>query len=203
MHEKQIELLKKAQEGKLRGLTLRQMGKFIDTEHPNTVRFHLQKLIDKGFVDTNYEPIAVATDNFYHIPILGSANCGVATFDASDNIQGYLPVSKTLLNGGHVGEHFALRATGNSMNKSNPPITDGDYVLVKMARADLIQDGDYVVTLFGEQANIKKLQLRDDLALFVSESTQNYPPIVATREDFESGIVNIRGKIIKVISTHD
>lgn len=202
MHKNQLELLKQAREGKLKGLTLRQMGKFISTEHPNTVRFHLQKLIDKGFLDSNFNPMAVA-ENFYHVPVYGTANCGVATHEASNTVLGYLPVSKTLLGDGNISEHFALKASGNSMNKSTPPINDGDYVLVKLARSTSISNGDYVVTVFGEQANIKKLQFKDDLALFISESTQEYPPIVATKEDYESGTINVIGKVIKVISTRE
>src|SRR3989344_6324489 len=63
-----------------------------------------------------------------NVPVVGSANCGPATILANENIEGYLKVSRDQLK--DKDGVFALRASGNSLNKANihgKNIENGDF----------------------------------------------------------------------------
>ena len=137
------------------------------------------------------------SDIFLSIPIFGTANCGPRTIYANQNIEGYLKVSKKLLN--KKNNIFALRAEGNSLNKANingKSIEDGDFVIVD-SQITSPNNGDYVVSVIEEMANIKKYvwDEKNSQIVLISESTQNYDPIYIHKDDN----IIINGKVIDVI----
>ncbi|MEI6092779.1 MAG: S24 family peptidase, partial [bacterium] len=133
------------------------------------------------------------------IPVLGVANCGVATLCAEERFEGFLRVSSSIVK--KVKDIFAIKAVGDSMNKANiknKNIEDGDYVLIDTSDKN-IKDRDYVLSTIEGHANIKKF-IRDkdnDQIVLISESDKNYPPIIIHEKDDFSYIVE--GKVIQVI----
>jgi SOS-response transcriptional repressor LexA len=131
------------------------------------------------------------------VPILGTANCGPATFYTETNYDGYLKVSSKLLD--RKKDVYALRADGISMNKANVKgknIEEGDYLIVNSADTTPA-DNDIVVSVFDDVANIKKFKWdqENNQVVLLSESTRDFPPIFIHEDDN----YHIVGKVIQVI----
>jgi len=205
MHTIQKRLLKLIDEKNIGNLTLRQTGKLIGENLPQKIKHHLSQLERKGFIllikkIKKLAELTIETKTgglFISVPIVGSANCGPATIYADQNIEGYIKISKRfLLNKKSL---FAIKAEGNSMNKANiagKNIEAGDYVIVDSAKVSP-RDGDYVVSVIDDMANIKKYRLdrKNSRIVLLSESTQEYSPIFIHKND--NFIIN--GKVIDVI----
>lgn len=82
------------------------------------------------------------------------------------------------------GERYqAIRVIGNSMNNTNPPIEDGDYVLVQVQR--IATDNDIVAAeIFGShsRATLKRLKLRGGKVILSPDSKYPYPDLDPERE---------------------
>ena len=96
LHNKQELLLSLAKKYDLSKLSYREIGKLTGDLHPQVVKHHLEKLIQKGFLIKNRKgrlvPIDVSNDHkdLVSIPIMGSANCGTASSWADNRVEGYL-----------------------------------------------------------------------------------------------------------------
>lgn len=208
MHEIQRKLVALARIADLSKLSYRQIGTRIGVEHPNTVRHHLTQLYKKRVLVKNAlgQTVSVGdeqqTQNMLNIPIMGKASCGKATEYATDDVKEYLKVSPSTIKTKKLNKVFALQAVGNSMtraNISNSGIEDGDYVLVRQADIDEIDDGDYVVSIIEGMANIKKLAIdrANRRIILNSASSEPLPPIIIAAEDL--AWYSINGKVIEVI----
>ncbi len=187
-------------------MTLREIGECIGEEHPQKVKHHLGQLKYKGFLTTESKPQAPFTGRvkvnklgLLSIPILGSANCGEAQLYADESFEGFLQVSPSMVP--KIKGLFAIKAVGSSMNRANiggKAIDEGDFVIVD--RTDRKpQDGDYVLSIIGGQANIKKF-IRDKenkQIVLLSESSQDLSPIYIHPEDLSNYMIN--GKVVEVI----
>lgn len=131
------------------------------------------------------------------IPVVGSANCGPATILANENIEGYLKVSREQLR--NKDGVFALRASGNSLNKANvhgKNIEDGDFVLIDSKNRNP-HNGEYVLSIIDGAANLKKYvnDNKNNQITLMSESSEDFKPIfIQEGDDFA-----INGKILTVI----
>lgn len=131
------------------------------------------------------------------IPVVGSANCGPATILANENIEGYLKVSRDQLR--NKDGVFALRASGNSLNKANihgKNIEDGDFVLIDSKNRNP-HNGEYVLSIIDGAANLKKYvnDNKNNQITLMSESSEDFKPIfIQEGDDFA-----INGKILTVI----
>ena len=204
MHLTQQKILQSLNEKPFIDLTLRDIGKSIGEHSPQTVKHHLTQLNKNGFIviDKKNKIIKkiLRTDSdgfFISLPILGSANCGPANICAEENINGFLKVSKSILN--RNGDLFVIKAEGNSMNKANingNNIEDGDYVVIDK-NSILPANGDYLLSIIDNMANIKKYHkdIDNNQIVLMSESTQEYPPIYISEDD--NFIVN--GKVVQII----
>jgi len=206
MHPIQEKLLKLIGEKNIGSLTLREIGGLIGESLPQKIKHHLSQLERKGFIliDRRKELIrrvnTVTEKNggfLISIPILGAANCGPATLYADQNIEGYLKISKRLIP--HRKSVFAIKAEGNSMNKSQingKSIEDGDFVIIDSTQIDP-NNNDYVVSIIDGMANIKKFRFdkENSRIALTSESTQDYPPIFI----HESDNYKINGKVVDVV----
>lgn len=190
--------------------SFRHLGDAIGEEHPQKIKHHLQQLekLDLIKVDwKNYEiePKAgkgkLTTAEAIPIPILGAANCGMATLIAEERPEGVLLVSKKMIK--VPGDNlFALRAVGNSMNNAevngNENIEDGDFVIID-SESRQPSNGDYVLSVINGSANVKRFY--DDKGngrvILRSESSENYPPIFIHVDDNPDFFIN--GKVISVI----
>lgn len=207
MHSIQEKILQKIGQNGLKGLTLRQIGDLIGEKFPQKVKHHISQLEKKGLIkiDKDSKTIlrAVSGTNkntgLVSVPIVGTANCGPATIFATENIQGYLKISKNILK--KCKNIFAIRAQGLSMNKAlvdGKTIEDGDYLIIDTERRNP-RDGEIVLSVIDDMANVKKYIWDEDnnQVVLVSDSTQSIPPIFIHEDD--SFMVN--GTVIQVIKS--
>jgi repressor LexA len=216
MHPIQKKLYQAIDTHQLGELTLREIGNLIsESGSPQKIKHHLEQLGKKGLIqiDTENQKITKVTTNrtrdknLLAIPIMGSANCGRALLHANEEIVGNLRISKKLLPTAAVKSTmnlFALRAVGNSMNKTDVAgknIEDGDYVIVD-AKA-IPKAGDCVVSIIEGMANIKRFypDPKNNCVVLVSESTQDVPPIYIHESDMNDYLTN--GKVIMIMKDFD
>lgn len=206
MHKIQLKLVELSARKNISGMSLRSIGREVGVENAATIKYHLEQLKNKGLIKkqpTNNvsslrEKILRSQDSLVNIPILGSANCGVAMLMAEEMLEGYLKISSKLLPGSNHDNLFAVKAEGDSMNLANikgHQIEEGDYLIIDTNNINP-RDGDYVLSVIDGCANIKKM-IRDknNRIVLVSESTRNYPPIYIHPND--SYLIN--GAVISVI----
>jgi repressor LexA len=205
MHPIQEKLLKLLDQKPLTDMTLRDIGMLIKEPLPQKIKHHLEQLEKKGFItyDRKNKTISRAKISsrtlspFVSVPVVGVANCGPATIFANENIEGYLKISKNILN--KCKNVFAIKAQGLSMNKSNingMSIEDGDYLIID-SDYRTPKNGDVVLSVIDDMANIKKyiFDEENNQIVLVSQSTKDIPPIYIHEDD--SFMVN--GKVIQVI----
>jgi repressor LexA len=211
MHSFQEKLLKLSETKNLSDMSLREIGRCIGVNAPQIVKHHLLQLEKNGFIQMDrLSKVMVKTQpgafglpsqgraTLLAIPIFGTANCGPATAYAQQEIEGYLRVSGKLLS--KKKGIFAIKASGYSMNKANvngENIEDGDYVLVDPTSS--VRNGDYVLSIIDEMANIKRFFRDSDNGriILISESSASISPIFIHRDDLDRYLVN--GKVIQVI----
>ncbi|MFT7557961.1 MAG: repressor LexA, partial [Planctomycetota bacterium] len=106
MHSIQEKLLGILGQRDLNNLTLREIGALAQIPSPQQVKHHLLQLEKKGFiqVDTRNKKVSKVSRSIpstlgalISLPILGTADCGPATFLADTNTKGFLKVSQRLL----------------------------------------------------------------------------------------------------------
>lgn len=213
MHKIQEKLLEIAENPPKSKITLRLLGELVgEPNHPQKIKHHLDQLIKVGalkifkkdgtIVKIERTKIGLNKSSMYTIPVLGAANCGIATNFADNHVEGYLKISQTLVES-KSKQLFAVRAVGSSMNKAmvgakKLVIEDGDYIVAD-AGAIHPANGDYVVSTIDDVANIKRFILDKDnnQIILVSESTKEYPPIYIDARDPSVYVVN--GKVVQVI----
>lgn len=209
MNPIQKALLELAETRNLGSLGVRETGRLIGEPHPQKVKYHLERLIESGHLkaSANHASITKVKSQANHsglipIPILGAANCGVATIFADEQIEGYIHVSSSNLPKS-VKQLYFIRAVGNSMNKANvggSNIEGGDLILID-GRERSPKNGDYVVSVIGDVANVKKFtsDKHTGQIVLVSESSENHPPIFIHPKDLDSYM--IAGKVLRVFKT--
>lgn len=193
IHSIQQKLLKISEDINLNKMSLREVAHLVDEKHPQKIRHHLTQLEKKGLIKIdrrsgNIERIKkgeIKNADLIMVPILGGANCGEATIFADENLEGYLKISKKFINQGR--KIFAIKAHGPSMNKASIKgfnIEDGDYVVIDGENRNP-NNGDYVLSIIDDAANIKRFYMDKDkkqIAL-LSESTENLPLIYIHPKD--------------------
>lgn len=205
MHPLQEKIIVVSKKHNLSRLSLRELGALVGEKHPQKIKHHLNQLYQKGFLtskrDLNIvDSIKLAKrvqPKVVKVPVVGCANCGTPCVLANEKIAGYLAISPELL--AKRDGIFAVKAEGDSMNMANingNNIDDGDYVIVDF-RDVSPKDGEYVLSIIDDCANIKKFvkDTENHQIQLVSESTQNYPPIIISLSD--NFMVN--GKVIQVV----
>ncbi|KKX54469.1 repressor [Brevibacillus borstelensis cifa_chp40] len=115
------------------------------------------------------------------VPVVGRISCGNGTL-AFDDIEGYEPTPKEWIKG---GEHFYLRAKGDSMNGAR--IYEGDLLLIR--KQPEVENGEIAAVLIGDEAVLKRVYRNGDQFVLQSENP-NYAPIFAPPAD-----VKIIGKL--------
>ena len=213
MHTIQEQLLRLAGEKNLGQFTLREIGEMIGETSPQKIKHHMTQLAEKGLIKVDkaknvikktrqeWEKSMEGQVRMLSIPILGAVSAGPAVVFTDTNIEGFLKVSSALLKPApkDVQTYLALKVIGHSMNRAmidDKFIEDGDYVIINIADKD-VKDGDIVLSIIDETANIKRF--RRDRAnghiVLMSESTKDFPPIYI----HESDKYMINGKVIQVI----
>jgi len=209
MHIIQQKLLNLASEMNLGSVGLRKLGQLIGETHPQKVKHHLEQLEKKGLLtiarDGEIAPtktLKTKSASLFTLPILGTANCGPADIFAEENCEGYLKVSAKTLGKSKPEGLFVIKAVGDSMNKAKNvpggPINNHDYVVIDTNKK-APQNGDYVLSIIDDMANIKRFyfdKANEQIAL-VSESTLPIEPIYIHPSDAVNYLVG--GQILRVI----
>ncbi len=201
LYKYQALILELAKKENIAELTLQEIAtkSGIGTVSKQLIAFHIEKLKKKGYLNAQGQ-VMQQNPTLVSVPFYGSANAGPSTFLAEDQVQGYLKVSKSLLDMPTDGI-FCIRASGNSMNKEcvdGKPIKDGDYLIAKKIIKP--EENDVVITLVEGLVNIKIYKKIDNkTVVLISNSTENYPPIYLTPKDNP----HIAGKVVKVLGAVD
>lgn len=207
MHRLQKAILELAKTREVAGMKLRELGEIIGEKHPQKIKHHREQLKKKGLLGQTggrisveqIENIKLNNRAMLAMPVLGSANCGEATLDATEALEGFLNVSASMVP--RTKGLFAVRAVGLSMDKADidgKNIEDGDYVVID-PNEKKPQNGEYVLSIINGAANIKKF-IRDEKnqqVILVSESAQQLPPIYIHFRDNPDYFVN--GTVTTVI----
>ena len=188
----------------LRDYSLREIGKLIHPKgldiNPQNIKYHWLKLFKSG--DINYLPQTPKTEDFIKIPIRGYADCGIAKSVAENEDLGHITLTRNFLRTIQIQGYFAIIASGDSMNQASingKSINDGDYIIVDSKHISP-RNGDYVVVIVDNLANVKRFYNQKDRIVLISESTNTYDSIILTPSDrpLISGIVkHIVSKIDK------
>lgn len=205
MNQTQLKIVELASKRDIWSMSLREIGKEIGVKNAGTVKYHLEKLIKarvlikpkrSNALKKFKEILEKSQDALIDIPILGAANCGIATLVADEMFEGYLKVAPGLLPTKNFSNLFAIKAEGESLNKANidgKSVESGDYLIVDTNLNP--QDGKYVLSVIEGCANVKKFRSETDRIILESESTEDIPPIFI---DKDSDYL-INGVVIKVI----
>jgi len=206
MHKLQRAILDLARTQSLDGMNLTDIGKRIGEPHPQKIKHHLGQLRRKGFLTSDSKPVSSQTGSIKlnnlglrSIPILGAANCGEADLFADESLEGFLQVSPSMVP--NKKKLFAIRAIGHSMNRASiagKTIEEGDFVIID-ATTKKPRNGDYILSVIGGQANIKKFveDAINNQIVLLSESSSEYPSIYIHPNDLEDYQLN--GAVVTVI----
>lgn len=179
---------------------------------PSTAHYYVSKLEEEGYLKKeSNSPRAISVEpdetldyspskkaGSFSIPLLGSANAGAATIFADENVEGFLRVPKNKLR--NKENVFALRVDGDSMNKARlngKHFESGDFVLVD-GNYEAPKNGDYVVSIIDNCANIKKFERNvktGEIRLVSESSNPTHKPIYISSQDNFA----VNGKIVEVI----
>lgn len=207
MHPIQEKILQKISHDGLQNLTLRQIGDLVGEKFPQKIKHHLNQLEKKGLIKVDKKSRTITkissgtnkATGLVSVPVVGTANCGPATVFATENIQGYLKISKNILR--KCKNIFAIRAQGLSMNKAmidGKTIEDGDYLIIDPEK-NTPRNGDIVLSVIDDMANVKRYvwDEKNNQVVLASDSTQSIPPIFIHEDD--SFMIN--GTVIQVIKS--
>ena len=208
MHQIQSKLISLLRDQGSVPLKYREIGRRIGESHPQSIKHHIELLKERELIVEQNKFIRLnkaseVEGNILNVPFYGLASCGPAMALAESQAEGYIKVSRTFFPSGNVADYLLVQATGNSMNnshvgKAKQSIDDGDIVLVNHNERNP-RNGEYVLSVIGESANIKKYDkpLGADYVKLVSESKDDYLPIIL--DGTESAY--IMGTVKEVIKT--
>lgn len=202
MNTNQKKILDLAQIKDISSMSLRQIAKEAGLNangkevSPQTVRYHLDKLISKGLIHKKNEKDN-NSQSLFRLPILATANCGPATQIAIEDIEGYLKISPKFIGRSNPKNLIVVRAVGSSLSRANingKSIDDGDFVIVDCANKSP-RNGEYVLSVIDEVANMKRFFKEGNEIRLVSESSIDIPPIIIHQDDNYA----INGVILMVV----
>lgn len=209
MNENQQKILNFAKENNVSSFSYREIARRLKISSPQIVIHHLDQLKKKGLIYFDKDkkqriakPKSFTADNFFNIPIVGSANCGPAMELAQEQITGFLKISKRALNTSNGEGLIVLKAVGQSLNKANifgDSVDEGDYLVVDCKKQP--KNHDYILSVIDGAANFKKFfkdDKKEEIRL-VSESTLDIPPIILHKDDLETSGYLVNGVVIKVV----
>ncbi len=122
--------------------------------------------------------------NVISVPLYGLASCGEALAYAEGGAaEDFLQISKNIFHQSDPKKLFAVKALGDSMNKSG--INDGDYVIFESVESGLDFDGQTVVAVINGMATIKNFKKLPDgiIGLFPASTNKIHHPIYISETD--------------------
>ncbi|MBI5059337.1 transcriptional repressor LexA [candidate division KSB1 bacterium] len=164
--------------------TLREIGAIIGVSSTNGVRYLLDTLERKGYL--NRSPMLSRgieltartgggmplEDETREVPILGRVAAGYPLL-AQQNIEAHVRVDRTVATS---DDTFALRVRGDSMKDAG--ILEGDVIFAKPQST--ANAGDIVVALIGEEATVKYFKPQGE-RIVLEPANRYFNPIVVER----------------------
>lgn len=166
--------------------SVRDIARALGYRSPRTAFLVLGALIEKGWLKRRPDgslqmrrdlPEADDHARTVEVPLVGSIACGTPML-AEENIEAYIPVSRTLAKPGN--KYFLLRAKGDSMNEAG--IDDGNLLLVR--QQNHAENGEKVVALINDEGTVKELQRGKDVAVLKPRSSNKKHRAIVVSENF-------------------
>lgn len=154
----------------------------------NDKKYELAFVINPSKSSSTEEVIdnrSIGFSSFIYLPMVGKITCGPKTEPILENEEVF-PIPSSLLG---TGEHFVLRATGDSMIDAG--IDDGDYLIVH--QQETAENGQIIVALLDNETTLKRL-IKDDgkKQLILHPENNKYEDIIV--DD-----ISVQGVVVKVI----
>ncbi|RMH77680.1 MAG: transcriptional repressor LexA [Actinomyces sp.] len=179
--------------------SVREIGTRLGLRSPATVKSHLDKLRDGGYlrrdaikpraIEVLYDPVSGLTADrgaVRHVPLVGDVAAGTDVI-AQENVEELLPVPVALTG---EGELFMLRVRGDSMIQAG--IHDGDYVVCRVQPT--AEPGDIVVAgIPGEEATVKIFRPRG-ATVVLEPANPTMEPL-----EFPADEVRVYGRVVTVM----
>lgn len=169
--------------------TVREVQEAFDFAAVESARQHLKALVDSGELNQlsgqarGYSLPRHKSLKRQSVPILGSVQAGQLT-TALEDPDGFLDLPLRHPN----DEHFLLRVKGQSM--SGAGIHPGDLLLVR--RASVARHGAIVVAMIGDEATVKRLEIKPK-SIKLTPENPDFEPIEITEGD-----LNLLGVVTEV-----
>jgi len=122
--------------------------------------------------------------NIFTIPMYGLASCGEAlAYADSNNVDGYLQISRSLFRSNDPAQLFAVKALGDSMDREE--INDGDYVVFEKCDSKGDFENKIVVAVINGMATIKRYKKLKHgiIGLFPNSNNKIHQPIYLDETD--------------------
>ena len=172
---------------------VREICEAVHLKSTSSVHSHLEALEKNGYIRrdaTKPRAIEIIDDNFnlvrkevVNVPVIGTVAAGQPIL-AVENIETYFPIPSEYMPN---EQSFMLKVRGESM--INAGIYDGDMVLVR--KQNTAQNGDIIVALLDDSANVKTFYKEECCCRLQPENDTMEPIIV--KED-----LRILGKVFGV-----
>ena len=164
--------------------TLREIAKASGLRSTWTVRYHLNKLAEAGYIGIKKSiSRGIEILKTGEIPVLGKISAG-KPIEAIENAENFIGNITDIFG---AKELFALRVKGDSMEGAG--ILDGDIVIVK--KQTKAEKGEIVAAIFENEVTVKRFYLTDKGVKLLPENPK-YEPIISKE-------IKILGKIVGVI----
>ncbi|MDP3722892.1 MAG: transcriptional repressor LexA [Candidatus Omnitrophota bacterium] len=178
--------------------TIRELGSRLGIKSLRGVTTHLDAIAKKGFLkrepkarSISLQELVAPFERAMRIPIIGRIRAGQPLL-AQEQVEDHV-----VIDGAWVGatkdpaapEHFALKIQGDSM--INAGILDGDFVIVR--QQPVVQDGEIVVALLGDEATVKRFFKEEDRIRLQPEHPTMEPILVE-----KSQPMTVLGKVVAV-----
>ena len=175
------------------GPTLDEIGKDLKMGSASAAYQHVKIIQQKGYLkklphQSRGIGLFNEEDNVVEIPLLGSIALGepIQSFDEPTTIN----IPPMLLGG--RGNHYALRALGNSMNAMG--ILNGDILVIE--QTNFVDNGQVAVVLTEDEgATLKRVfNYGNQIELRPESNDENYQPMF-----YDAGSVQVQGKFCGLI----
>lgn len=187
--------------------TLREIGKEFKISSTFGVKRHLDALVKKGFLKVEgfaSRGLTILSQNKFNepypdfvekiqkeikeIPIVGRVAAGIPIL-ATENIEGNIIIDPAFIKNSF--NNFALKVKGDSM--INAGIFEGDILIINPIKE--AKNGEIVVALIGDEATVKRYELKGGKVRLIPENDSYKPIEVNKMEDFS--IVGIVAGVIR------
>ena len=164
----------------------------------NSIQQFIKVLVKKKYLNAErgegirgIESTGTSDVGLVNIPMIGHVSCGSPIL-AQENIEGYIPIDKSLVKG-RADQFFFLRAAGDSMNAAG--IDDQDLLLIE--KKPVANPGEKVLALIDDEATVKFFKPRKDFTFLIPKSKNKaHKPIIVSKSFTIQGVVR---KVVKKV----